>query len=156
MLYPPVLVSAIHQYESAIGVHMSLPSWTSLQPPLSHPSRLSQSSGLSSDSNSKFPSAIYFAYYNGWHHQLNGHECAQAPGVGGGQGSLALLQSMGSQRVGHDWATELNWTRVFPFYSLHSSHPPLCPWVHALCLRVHCCPANRLISTIFLDSMYMG
>ena len=26
----------------------------------------------------------------------------QAPGVGDGQGSLALLQSMGSQRVRHD------------------------------------------------------
>jgi len=25
----------------------------------------------------------------GWHHQLNGHEFEQAPGVGEGQGSLA-------------------------------------------------------------------
>jgi len=25
----------------------------------------------------------------GWHHQLNGHELEQAPGVGDGQGSLA-------------------------------------------------------------------
>ena len=25
-----------------------------------------------------------------------------------------MLQSMGSQRVGHDWATELNWTELFP------------------------------------------
>ena len=32
------------------------------------------------------------------------------PGVGDGQGSLAVLQSMGSQRVGHDWVTQLNWT----------------------------------------------
>ena len=24
----------------------------------------------------------------GWHHQLNGHEFEQAPGVGDGQGSL--------------------------------------------------------------------
>ena len=23
-----------------------------------------------------------------------------------------MLQSMGSQRVGHDWATELNWTEL--------------------------------------------
>ena len=37
----------------------------------------------------------------GWHHQLNGHEFEQSPGVGDGQGSL-VLQSMGSQRVGHD------------------------------------------------------
>ena len=35
----------------------------------------------------------------GWHHQLDGHESEQAPGVGDGQGSLG---SMGLQRVGHD------------------------------------------------------
>ena len=45
----------------------------------------------------------------GWHHQLDGHEFEQALGVGDGQGSL-VLQSMSSQRVGHDWVTELNWT----------------------------------------------
>ena len=44
----------------------------------------------------------------GWHHRLDGHEFEQAPGVGDGQGSLALLQSMGSQRVRHDLPTELN------------------------------------------------
>ena len=36
----------------------------------------------------------------GWHHQLDGHESEQALGVGDGQGSLAVLQSMGSQRWG--------------------------------------------------------
>ena len=41
----------------------------------------------------------------GWHHRLNGHEFEQTPGDGEGQGSL-VLQSMGSQRVGHDLATE--------------------------------------------------
>ena len=41
----------------------------------------------------------------GWHHQLDGHESKQALGVGDGQESV--LQSMGSQRVRHDWATEL-------------------------------------------------
>ena len=38
----------------------------------------------------------------GWHHQLTGHESEQAPGVGVRQGSLAVLQSMGSHRVRHD------------------------------------------------------
>ena len=33
MLYTIVLVSAIHQHESAIGIHMSLPSWTFLHFP---------------------------------------------------------------------------------------------------------------------------
>jgi len=46
----------------------------------------------------------------GWHHWLNGHEFEQAPGVGNGQGSVAVLQAaVGSQKVGHDLATELNW-----------------------------------------------
>ena len=39
-----------------------------------------------------------------WHYQLDGHEFEQALGVGDGQGSL---QSIGSQRVGHDCVTEL-------------------------------------------------
>ena len=46
----------------------------------------------------------------GWHHWLNGHEFEQALGIGDRQGSLACLQSMGSQRVRHDWAIELYWT----------------------------------------------
>ena len=36
----------------------------------------------------------------GWHHQLNGHEFEQVPGVGDRQGSL--LQSMGLQKIRHD------------------------------------------------------
>ena len=39
----------------------------------------------------------------GWHHQLNGHEFEQTAGDSEGQRSL---QSMGSQRAGHDLATE--------------------------------------------------
>ena len=31
----------------------------------------------------------------GWHHQLNGHEFEQAPGVGDGQGSLACCTPWG-------------------------------------------------------------
>ena len=38
----------------------------------------------------------------GWNHRLYAHEYDQAPGVGDGQGSLACLQSMGSQRLGHN------------------------------------------------------
>ena len=44
----------------------------------------------------------------GWHHQLNGHEFEQALRVGDGQGSL-VCRSLWGCRVGHDWATELNW-----------------------------------------------
>ena len=45
----------------------------------------------------------------GRHHQLSGHEFGQTLGVGVGQQGLFMLQFMGLQRVGHDWATELNW-----------------------------------------------
>ena len=34
----------------------------------------------------------------GWHHQLDGHEFEQAPGVGDGQGGRPVLRFMGSQR----------------------------------------------------------
>ena len=43
----------------------------------------------------------------GWHHRLNGHEFEQAQGIG----EYDVLQSMGSERVGHDWATELKYTQ---------------------------------------------
>ena len=45
----------------------------------------------------------------GWYHQLDGHEFEQLPGVGDGLGSLECCSPWGLQRVGHDWATELNW-----------------------------------------------
>ena len=49
----------------------------------------------------------------GWHHQLDGHEFEWTPGVGDGQtGRPGVLRFMGSQRVWHDWATELNWWRI--------------------------------------------
>ena len=41
----------------------------------------------------------------GWHHQLDGHEFEKALGVGQ-TGKPGVLQSMGSQRVGHELATE--------------------------------------------------
>ena len=37
----------------------------------------------------------------GWHHRLSGHDFGQTPA-----GSEGVLQCMGSQRVGHDLATE--------------------------------------------------
>ena len=38
----------------------------------------------------------------GWHHRLGGHEFEQTPGVGDRTGKPGVLQSMGSQRVGHN------------------------------------------------------
>ena len=44
------------------------------------------------------------------HHRLNGHEFGCTPGSWWWTGRPGMLQFMGSQRVRHDWATELNWT----------------------------------------------
>ena len=49
----------------------------------------------------------------GWHHRLDGHESEWTQGVGDGQGGLACCDSWG-RRVGHNWATELNWTDTIP------------------------------------------
>ena len=63
LLYNVVLVSAIHQHVSAVGIYMSLPSWPSLPSPTpSHPSRSSQSPSLSSLSHAAYfhwPSILY-------------------------------------------------------------------------------------------------
>ena len=45
----------------------------------------------------------------GWHHRLDGRESEWTPGAGWWTGRPGVLRFMGSQRVGHDWATELNW-----------------------------------------------
>ena len=44
----------------------------------------------------------------GWHHQLNGHEFEEAPGVGDGQGSLAFCSPWGHKES--DRIERLNWT----------------------------------------------
>ena len=46
----------------------------------------------------------------GWHHQFDGRVWASS-GSWWWTGKPGVLQSMESQRVRHDWATELNWTR---------------------------------------------
>ena len=35
----------------------------------------------------------------GWHHQLDGHEFEQAPGVGDGQGRLACYRLLGHKEL---------------------------------------------------------
>ena len=48
-----------------------------------------------------------------WHHWLDGHIWADS-GSWWWTGKSGVLQSMGLQRVGHDWATELTWTDPNP------------------------------------------
>ena len=66
MLCNIVLVSTIHQHESAMGMNMSLPFGTSLPPPTpSHPCRLSQSPVFDlPEIGSKSPLVVCFAYDN--------------------------------------------------------------------------------------------
>ena len=45
----------------------------------------------------------------GWHHELDGHEFEQGPGVGEGQGSLACCSPWG--RKESDTTEWLNWTK---------------------------------------------
>ena len=72
------------------------------------------------------------------HHWLNGHGFGWTLGVGDGQGGLAMLWFMRSQRVGLDRAIELNWTLTVPFQLIspffHTKHSlfsfPLPPTLH--------------------------
>ena len=67
----------------------------------------------------------------GWHHQLDGHKFERTPGVGDGQGGLACCSLWGC-RVGHNWATELNWIIIsWHIYRGRSKHrlSSQTPWV---------------------------
>ena len=46
----------------------------------------------------------------GWHHQLDGHEFEQAPGIGDGQGSLVCCSPWGCKEL--DTTERLNWTEL--------------------------------------------
>ena len=48
----------------------------------------------------------------GWHHWLNGREFEVNSGSWWWTGRPGMLWFMGSQRVGHDWETELNWSII--------------------------------------------
>ena len=48
----------------------------------------------------------------GWLHQLDGHEIWASFRSWWWAGNPGVLQSMESQRVRYDWATELNWTEL--------------------------------------------
>ena len=59
----------------------------------------------------------------GWYHRLDGHGFGWTPGVGDGQGGLACCGSW-DRRVGHDWATKLNWCVInILYFHLHLCIP---------------------------------
>ena len=51
----------------------------------------------------------------GWHHQLNGREFEQAPGVGDGQGRLVCCSPWGGKEL--DMTKWLNWTKEMATHS---------------------------------------
>ena len=57
----------------------------------------------------------------GGHHWLNGHVSS---GRWWWTGRPGMLQSMGLQRVGHDWVTELNWTLFLKTQLLYTDYTP--------------------------------
>ena len=46
----------------------------------------------------------------GWHHQLDGHEFVQAPGIGDDQGSLVCCSPWGHKEL--DTTERLDWTEL--------------------------------------------
>ena len=63
----------------------------------------------------------------GWHHHLDAHESDWASsGSWWWTGKPGMVQSMGSQRVKHDWTTQLNWTELM-FISKVMSLFLICP-----------------------------
>ena len=52
----------------------------------------------------------------GWHHQLNGPESEQAPGVGDGQGGLACCSPRGRKEL--DTTEWLNWTDWYIYFDV--------------------------------------
>ena len=67
----------------------------------------------------------------GWHHWLDGRWVWVNSGSWWWTGRPGLLRFMGSQRVGHDWATELNWI-LRCVYVPQVSYPLVCWWASRL------------------------
>ena len=71
----------------------------------------------------------------GWHYWLNGHGFGWT-GSWWWTGNPGVLWFMGSQRAGHDWATELNWRRQKTYMQKSARHwwkmtqrDISCPWI---------------------------
>ena len=93
----------------------------------------------------------------GWHHQLNGHEFEQAPGVGDGQGGLAYCSPWGHKES--DTTEGLNWTElnaIFPL-KLKSWWPRIPPLVfpsHTISHAQRLLPACVLSPSVMSDSLW--
>ena len=64
----------------------------------------------------------------GWHHWIDGHKFEQAPGVGGGQGSLECCSPWGHKES--DMTERQNWTpEVITFLPLYVNTPEEIWWI---------------------------
>ena len=68
-----------------------------------------------------------------WHHQVDGHEFEQAPGVGDGQGSLACCTLWGHKKS--DTTERLNWTEAIYVWNRAQERIQLCLQKSLLCER---------------------
>ena len=57
----------------------------------------------------------------GWHHRCNGSELGKTSGDGEGDGGPGMLQSVVSQRVGHDWVTPPPQEQVLNYMLLYKN-----------------------------------
>ena len=64
-----------------------------------------------------------------WHHRLDWTWIWVSSGSSWWTGKPGVLQSMGSQRVGHDWATELNWKVTLQSYGRFAWYIVLRNWI---------------------------
>ena len=54
----------------------------------------------------------------GWHHRINGHEFEPTSGESEGQGSLACCSPWGSQRIGHNLATQQQQPYIYQHFPM--------------------------------------
>ena len=179
--YHIVMVFAVHQHESATGIHVLPPSWTLLPPASSPcPSGLSQSNDFGCPASFiELALVIYFTYGNAHVSVLFSQIIPPSPSPTESKSlfftsispwhpacriiSTILLNSIhmrSIQLLSHVWLLEIPWTAAHQtsLSIINSSHAPLLPLspkVCSLCLCLLYCPARRIVGTIFWDSICM-
>ena len=76
----------------------------------------------------------------GWHHRLDGHEFWVNSRSWWWTGRPGVLRFIGSQRVRHNWATELNWTepKSIHFLVLEYHQNYFCIWNNSIIFLLFC------------------